>query len=170
MARVVALLITLAGFWAALSFQLKTPLLVGFGVVCVVAVTAVCAKHRILIEDWSPARLVAAIRYLPWLLWQIVIANLRVIKIIWSPSLPIDPRLVEVPCDLKTATGRMIYANSITLTPGTVTIDVGPHYLVHALTPEDEVGLLDGSMQARVRGLEGDAGASSPAPAEKDAS
>ena len=80
-----------------------------------------------------------------------------------------DPRLVEVPCDLKTATGRMIYANSITLTPGTVTIDVGPHYLVHALTPEDEAGLLDGSMLGRVRGLEGDAGAASAAE-PKDAS
>lgn len=167
MARVVALLITLAGFWAALSFQLKTPLLVGFGVVCVLAVTALCAKHRILIEDWSPARLAASIRYLPWLMWQIVLANLRVIKIVWSPSLPIDPRLVEVPCDLETATGRMIYANSITLTPGTVTIDVGPHYLVHALTPEDEAGLLDDSMQSWVRSLEGEAGRAGAASAEE---
>jgi multicomponent Na+:H+ antiporter subunit E len=151
--RALALAIMLSAFWAALSFHFS-PLLVGFGVVCIVSVTLVCARHDIMIQDWSPLRLVAGLRYLPWLMWQVLLANLRVIRIVCRPTLEIDPRVVEVPCDLETPTGRALYANSITMTPGTVTMAVGEKYIVHALTADDEAGLLDDDMQSRVRALE----------------
>ena len=64
-------------------------------------------------------RLVA---YLPWLLWQIVLANLDLAYRTLHPSMPIDPHIIEFDTDLKTDKGITVLANSITLTPGTVTV------------------------------------------------
>ena len=81
--------------------------------------------------------------------------DLRVIRIVWHPRMPIAPRMVRVPCKLATGTGRMVYANSITLTPGTVTVVAGPkEFLVHALTEGDARDVLAGDMQRRVQELE----------------
>ena len=88
---------------------------------------------------------------------EIVVSNLAVAKVIMSPSLPIHPRIVRVTGTQRTATGQVIYANSITLTPGTVTLDVrGDKFLVHALTSESAQGLLSGEMDERVTRLEGE--------------
>ncbi|MGE0712832.1 MAG: Na+/H+ antiporter subunit E [Planctomycetota bacterium] len=154
MGRGLGLALMLAVYWAVLSFELRSPLLVGFGVVCIAVVTGVCVRHRILVEDWSPLRLLASARYLPYLLWEVLLANLRVLKVVYSPEMPLDPQVVKVPTELRTPTARMIYANSITMTPGTVTLETGPVYLVHALTHEDARGLVEGDMQERVRALE----------------
>ncbi len=75
--------------------------------------------------------------YLPWLLWQIVIASVQVARVVLDPRLPIDPKLVRFEHKLPHNMARLTLANSITLTPGTVTIDVeADEYLVHALTPD----------------------------------
>lgn len=160
MARAFFLVLTLALFWAGLSGYAE-PLLVGSGVVSVLAALWFVRRARLEIEDWSAGRFVlAALTYLPWLLWQVLLSNLRVIRIVWSPSLPIAPRVIEVPCELETTTGRAVYANSITMTPGTVTLAVGDTIVVHALTEVDAAGVLDGEMHARVRKLEPGGGAS----------
>jgi multicomponent Na+:H+ antiporter subunit E len=141
-------------FWAGLSGYAKL-LLVGSGVLSVGAAFWFTRAAGIGLRDWSPRALLwATLTYLPWLLWQVLVANVRVIKIVWSPRLPIAPRIFEVPCDLKTATGKAIYANSITMTPGTVTLAVGETFLVHALTEKDAADLLEGSMHERVKRLE----------------
>ena len=76
---------------------------------------------------------------------------------ILNPRLPIDPRLVRVRAGQGDDVGRVIYANSITLTPGTVTIDEqGDMLTVHALTTAAADGLLTGEMDRRVTRLEGD--------------
>ncbi|MBL4848320.1 MAG: Na+/H+ antiporter subunit E [Planctomycetes bacterium] len=154
MARPIAWILVLALFWAGLSGYAK-PLLVGSGIVSIGLAYWFTRAAGVELKDWSVPRLLwATLTYLPWLLWQVLVSNLRVIKIVWSPKLPIAPRVVEVPCDLQTATGKALFANSITMTPGTVTLSVGETFLVHALTEKDAAALLDGSMLARIKALE----------------
>ena len=93
--------------------------------------------------------------YLPWLVWQIIVANFDVIRRVLDPRLPIDPAMRWVAARQRSDLCRAIFANSITLTPGTVSIDVdADRILVHAI---DRSGLDDldaGAMEGRVRGLE----------------
>ena len=93
--------------------------------------------------------------YLPWLLWQILKSNIEVSRIILSPKLPISPRLLKVQSTQQTKTGEVLYANSITLTPGTISLDVQDHtILVHALTEASAKGVEQGDMDLRVSQLE----------------
>ena len=95
------------------------------------------------------------VTYLPWLLWQIVVSNLQIARVILSPRLPIDPRLVQVEAPLETDFGWAVLANSITLTPGTLSLDVrSGRILVHALTRESAEGLTQGGFVERVRRME----------------
>ncbi len=94
--------------------------------------------------------------YLPWLLWQILIASLQVAAVVLHPRLPIAPRLVRFRTPLPHTLAQLTLATSITLTPGTVTLDVqGDAFVVHALTAESASSLSpdtgEGEMQRRVR-------------------
>lgn len=96
------------------------------------------------------------IGYAPWLLWQIIKANWQVARIILTPSLPIQPRLMRLEVSQESDLGKVVYANSITLTPGTVTLDVREdRFLVHALTQEAADSLDTGEMDHKVSALEG---------------
>lgn len=153
-----ALLAALLVFWSVLSGEasLHNWFLPVAGVATCAGVTALVARRRLLLRDWGLLDLLrAAAGYLPWLLWQVAASNWRVFRIVWSPSLPIAPRVVEVPVTLATPTGRAVFANSITLTPGTVTVDAPPdRFWVHALTEADAAGVSDGVMHDRVAALE----------------
>ena len=82
--------------------------------------------------------------YLPRLLKEIVIANLEIARVICAPSLPISPQLLQVPSGPKTPMGQALYANSITLTPGTITLDLRDGtVLVHALCKGSSQGEMD---------------------------
>lgn len=82
------------------------------------------------------------LRYLPWLLKEIVVSNFQIAWIVLHPRLPISPRLVRFTVRLPHAFARATLANSITLTPGTITVDQqGDQYLVHALTEKMASGL-----------------------------
>ena len=77
-------------------------------------------------------------------------------KVILNPSLPVSPTLIRVKTSQKTEVGVVVYANSITLTPGTISVDVGHgEILVHALTRESAAGLQTGEMDKRVTVFEG---------------
>lgn len=145
----------LFGFWFGLSGQTK-PFLLGAGLITCAAIVGFMAKRQASIWSWPPQALIlAVVTYLPWLLWQIVVANFRVIYLTLHPSLPITPCVVEVPCTLTTPLGRAIYTNSITLTPGTVSVSLlADTIVVHALTRADADGLLSGEMHDRVARLE----------------
>jgi len=72
--------------------------------------------------------------YFPWLLGQIVIANFQIAWVVLHPRLPIDPQLVSFRKHFPTPIAYFLLGNSITLTPGTVTVDLeGDEFLVHAL-------------------------------------
>ena len=90
------------------------------------------------------------------LLWAIVKANIDVAWRILRPTMPISPRLIEVSAGQSSDLGRVIYANSITLTPGTVSVEMdGGKILVHALTKEAADDVESGDMDRRVTKLEG---------------
>ena len=132
------LLVALAAFWFLLSGQ-TAPLFVALGVLSVLLSLALAARLKIIGRDASPYhRIVQLIVYFAYLLVEIAKANLAVIKRILGPSHAIDPVMVVLKTSARTDLGRALFANSITLTPGTVTVDVeGDTLKVHALVREN---------------------------------
>lgn len=137
MSYVPGLAAALAALWFALSGE-TAPLFLAFGVVSVLASLWLAARLRILDRDASPYhRIVQHLLYLAWLLVEIVKANAVVIVKILGPRHAIDPAIVRVRTTARTDLGRALFANSITLTPGTVTADVeGDRLVVHTLARE----------------------------------
>ena len=132
------------------------PLLLGLGAVSCGFVLWLSLRLEVVDREREPYHLgYRPLLYLPWLLWEIAKANLHVAAVIWDPRLPIRPSLLRVPASQHTELGQAIYANSITLTPGTVSLDVRDgHILVHALTERSARGLETGEMNRRVTRLE----------------
>ena len=114
---------------------------------------------RMRIVDGESAPITIAFRapfYLPWLFLEIAKANVDVARRILNPYMPIAPRLIRVKGHQRTDCGLVIYANSITLTPGTVSIRLdGDELIVHALTEEAAAGVETGEMDRRVCSFEG---------------
>jgi len=99
---------------------------------------------------------VAFITYWPWLIKEIIKSAWDVTKRILHPQMPISPTLKEFKPSQKTDIGLVIHANSITLTPGTISVEVEPgRFLVHALTSEGAAGLAESEMDRRCAELEG---------------
>jgi multicomponent Na+:H+ antiporter subunit E len=99
-------------------------------------------------------KITAAFRYVPWLLKEIIIAAIGVARIVLTPRMPLDPSLLEFHAELPNAGSQTILANSITLTPGTITIDISHGvFLVHAINDSSSDGLVQGVMPARVAHL-----------------
>ncbi len=129
MSRLTSILIAIGPLWL-LWFALTgstDPQELGAGLVAAVLVAVVSggepfstATLRIL----HPRRLAAALVYVPYLAWAIVRSNLDVARRVLSPSLPIRPGIVRVKTRLTSPVGRFVLANSITLTPGTLTVDI----------------------------------------------
>ena len=157
MARSVCLAVTLFIFWLLLSGH-YTGLLLGFGVGSCVLVVYITNRMKLLDnESISLSILLRFLGYLPWLLKEIWKSNLNVARIILTPSLPISPTMAEFQALQKTDLGRVMYANSITLTPGTITTDVnGCDLKIHALTWKDVEGRQEEcEMNMRVSWVEG---------------
>ncbi len=157
--RWISIIGALVVFWSLLSgtAQLQNTLLIKIGAGCLALTILVSARMRIIDEESHPVWVwLRMIAYLPWILWQVVLANIDVLKRVWSPSLPIAPRFIKVPYSTRTGFTTTTYANSITLTPGTVTVTVDDDtMLIHALTAEAGDGLMTGEMEAKVKTLEG---------------
>lgn len=131
------LVVALAALWFALSGE-TAPMFVALGALSVLFAVWLSARLRIIGRDASPYhRVFQILLYLAWLLGQILKANLAVIEKVLSPRRAIDPALVQVKTNARSDLGRAFFANSITLTPGTVTVDVeGDLLSVHALERE----------------------------------
>ena len=155
-ARVLALACWLAAAWLLWSGR-SEPLLLGLGAASVALVVWLSLRMNVVDAESEPYHLAwRPLVYLPWLLLEIARANLHVARVILSRRLPIRPRLLRVPSSQRSDLGRAIYANSITLTPGTLALDVRDGtILVHALTDESAAGLESGEMDRRVTWLEG---------------
>jgi multicomponent Na+:H+ antiporter subunit E len=113
-------------------------------------------SHDLFIErkKLSPKIIVESIRfikYIPWLLYQIVLSNIHVASLVLSPRMPIDPKIIRYKTKLKTDIALVTFANSITLTPGTITADISDgEYIVHALSKKVADDLMTGEMEDKV--------------------
>ena len=151
----------LAMLWVAFSGKLD-PLHVAFGVLSVGIVLFLTrspapdagergesALHR--------ARWVKALAYPFWLLWQIAVANIQMVRLILHPRLPIDPVLVRFDAALEGALAKVAYGNSITLTPGTLTLHIdGAEFVIHAITETSASATSLSNMQRKVAEAFGD--------------
>lgn len=151
------LLAALVLAWAIWS-GLPKPLLIGLGSASVVTVMLLSRRMDALGDDTFSLHLI--LRVLPywvWLLVEMIKSSLDVARIVLDPKLPISPTLVEVDAQPRGPVGQVILANSITLTPGTLTIDLHDGRLrVHSLTRAGAEALREGDMGRRVAALTGD--------------
>jgi len=149
----------LMAFWLAMSGSFK-PLQISLGVISVIIVLFLNHKlqrHRFYedeVSDWKQLRLGYTIHYLLWLTGQIILSGIQVAAVIIRRDMPIETYVVKFNTHFENAHQRLILGNSITLTPGTLTLDIrGDEFTVHALTYQSLSGILDHSMPNRVSGL-----------------
>lgn len=153
------LALVMAATWLLLSGHF-TPLLLLLGIVSVVLVAWFARRFGTLAHRGQPLvfRPWGLLRYWTWLFGQIFLSNVEVTRRVLSPSLPVRPALRVIAAVPDTEIGAAIYANSITLTPGTTAIGFTPdgEVLVHALHEESIAELEAGEMARRVRAMEPD--------------
>ncbi len=146
--------VTLAVFWLLLSGYFE-PLLLGLGLVSVLWV--LWLAWRMDRVDQEPGFIPATPRligYGLWLLWSVLKSNIDVARRIWTPSLPIHPNWRRLETRLTTPLQKTLFANSITLTPGTLTTDVNAdHLIVHSLSEGICNELHQGEMERRIARL-----------------
>jgi multicomponent Na+:H+ antiporter subunit E len=135
--RYVGTFVLLFAVWLMWSGH-SGPLLIGLGLGSTALVVWLSWRMRLIDAEAFPYHLtLRLLGYIPWVLWQVIKTNFSVAKIILDPKLPIFSHLIFLEVKQKTALGRVIHANTITITPGTVTLDVRDGYfVVHALTRE----------------------------------
>ena len=155
MKHVFALGVTPYATWLLLS-GVYQPLFFLLGAISCAICVGIALRMEVVDRETHPVHLSAKLPvYWLWLSKEIVLANVDVARRILSPSLPIRPRLFRVRASQRDELGKVIYANSITLTPGTVTVDIdGDEFVVHALSEASEGDLETGEMDRRVAALE----------------
>ena len=154
----VALFMILMAVWLLNSGHYTT-LMIGFGVTSSLFVVFLCWRMGIIDREGVPVHLLPrSLLYAPWLFKEIFSANVDVARRVLPLFEPdVSPRLFDTGVTQKSDLGRVIYANSITLTPGTVSIGVrGSYITVHAIAEEVADGLQEGEMDKRVTWLEGE--------------
>lgn len=143
--------IVLSGFWLLLSGFLK-PLLLIFGLISVAFVLVLL--HRMNNTDKENQKLalnLSFLRYILWLLGQVVSSSLTVTRLVWGSQKELKPAIGKLPLDRIPKKSRVLYANSITLTPGTLCIDIDDKYVtIHALNEESLESLKHSDMVDKV--------------------
>ncbi|MBB43946.1 MAG: hypothetical protein CMM44_09315 [Rhodospirillaceae bacterium] len=143
--------------WFLLSGHYNT-LINTLGVLSCAAVVWITLRMDIVDHEGHPLHLTwRALGYWTWLTIEIIKANIDVIKSVLSPKLNISPTMLRIRASQKSDLGQVIFANSITLTPGTLSVDVANNeILVHALSKSGADDLLSGKMNRRVTQMTGE--------------
>lgn len=154
--RTIGAIITFIALWLLLSGIYK-PFVVSLGFLSVLTVVFIAKRMDAIDGDQVELDLkpVEFVKYQAWLMVEIAKANWAVTKIILSPSMPIKQHLFSVPYTQKTDLAQVIFANSITLTPGTISVETEPgHFLIHAVaySSDDKAAIAD--MDRRVTAIE----------------
>lgn len=154
----ITLFIALFGNWLLWSGHFDNAFLLGLGFLSCIICLLIAWRMRIVDEEGAPAQL-GLIRpflwYAPWLIKEIVRSNMEVAKIILSPVMPLRRKLFRIPTKQQSAIGRVIFANSITLTPGTVAVHLQENeILIHGLNLAQGANEVDGEMGDRICQLE----------------
>lgn len=155
MRHVLSMALLLSGTWLLLSGHFDA-LLLGLGALSCALVLFLSLRMAVIDRETQPLHMVHALPgYWLWLLVQILRSNLDVVRRILSPRPDISPTMVRIGVDEETELCQTIFANSITLTPGTVSVGLQEGTVeVHGLTREGVDTLVDGEMQRRVAALE----------------
>ena len=145
-------------FWILLSGEF-TFILITSGVVA--SLITAYLSHDIFIGKadlkTETGRVFKFIVYIPWLLWEIILANVEIAYLVLSPKPLVDPQIVRFKNDLKTDLGIVTLAHSITLTPGTVTVEANrEEFIIHAIWQKSAEGIIGGEMQRKVKKIEGE--------------
>lgn len=158
MVQALALAAALAGFWVLLSGYWLT-LVVVLGIASIALCVFIAWRLDVIDHEGHPVHLtIPGLTYFPWLFKEIILSNLTVAKAILGGKNARRPQILRVKASQSDALGQTVYANSITLTPGTVSIAVEDGYItVHAFMDETADGLRSGEMDAKVCKLMGDA-------------
>ena len=153
--RMLSLGCALFAFWLLLSGH-YTGLLITLGILTCLGILALAHRMGVVDEEGHPVHLaIGSLTYWPWLLVEIAKSSLNVTRLILDPKLPISPTLIKVKASQKSRVGVNIYANSITLTPGTISVEVEANDItVHAITADGAAEMKEGVMDRRVTKLE----------------
>lgn len=153
------LLIALVASWLLWSGHFDNYFVLLLGALSVLLCLWICIRMKIVDEEGAPLELGMfrlVFLYLPYLIKEIIVSNLEVTKIILAPKLELQRNMIEVGAHQKTEIGKVVMANSITLTPGTVSVSMEKdRILVHCLSFEGAEDDLSGDMDRRVCRLEG---------------
>ena len=151
--------VLLMAFWLIMSGHYDL-MHVSFGIFSVILVLLIhhsIRKHLYTLGERSEALRLRPGRlayYVPWLLWQIIISSLQLAYVVLHPKCPVDPALLRFKTRLGNTSSKVILGNSITLTPGTITLDIqGDEFLVHSLADMFSSGIIDGTMPDEVAKL-----------------
>lgn len=138
-------------FWLLLSGMFQ-PLMLFFGVVSVIAVVVVLVRMDAI--DNEPKQIgtgIPFLRYIPWLIGQITLSSIEVTKMLWGAPTKVSPTLATLDASDIPEDCRALYANSITLTPGTLSVDLeGDAVTVHALQQSSIDELKEGHMKNKI--------------------
>jgi multicomponent Na+:H+ antiporter subunit E len=142
--------------WLFWSGHVGDPFIVGLGVLSCGATVYLSRRMKIVDEEGAPGHLgVRPFFYVPWLTKEVVSSNIAVTRIVLSPVMPLQRSQIVVTARQKSELGKVILANSITLTPGTVSVQVeGDKITVHALSFEGAAEDLSGEMNRRICEME----------------
>lgn len=138
MGRILILVVAMAALWLLLSGYFYKPLLLGFGAASVAFTVWLAHRAHVLDSEGLPGGVFPGILgYMLWLTIEIGKSNLMVARHALSVEPKLSPKLFLVPNPPRSSVGKVIFGNSITLTPGTVTVDLREEeILVHGLTEE----------------------------------
>ncbi len=155
MRHTINLFLTLTAFWLLNSGHYSA-LMLSLGLGSIMLVLFIAHRMDVVDHESQPVHLSLKLPgYFLWLFKEIILANISVVKHIWLGNSSISPSLTTVKASQKTDIGKVIYANSITLTPGTVAVDlVDDKILVHSLLKENIRALEAGEMNRRVYQVE----------------
>lgn len=148
--------IALMTFWFIMSgyFDMVHNIMGIVSVGVVIAINYQLKKHKYFedeVDVLEVLRFGRLIIYLFWLAWQILVSGFQIARVILTPSLPIETSMIRFKVDLPNAHAKMILGNSITLTPGTLTVDIhDDEFMVHAIIPEAYEGIIDDKMPQEV--------------------
>ncbi len=146
--------VVLSLFWLLLSGYMQ-PMLLSFGAISVLLVVLVIKRMANVDQELKQVDFRLSIfRYLPWLLKEIMSSSFHVTKLIWSSPKDLSPTLAKISLKNIPKEKRVLYANSITLTPGTLSLDINKHEItVHALEAASVDELNEGAMERKIAGL-----------------
>ena len=156
MRHTIFLSLSLAVFWLLISGH-NTALMLALGAASIAFSLFIAHRMDVVDHESQPLHLTLKLPgYYAWLMKEVILANITVVKHIWLGNNTISPTMATITASQKTEVGKVIYANSITLTPGTVTVNLEcDQFMVHALLRESIEELKAGEMDRRVTQLEG---------------